>query len=93
MLEWLHKVLVWYIGEHMVSIINTNNGIKEFTFGYQIIIHVKYILIFGEHVKVRESLYIIRVIIWINTTPNHFHTRSVWSRHEGFGMVYRPKWH
>ena len=56
MLEWLHEVLVWYIGEHTVSIINTKNGIKESKFGYQIIIHVKYILIFGGHVKVRESL-------------------------------------
>jgi hypothetical protein len=43
-----------YIGESMVSIFNINNGIKEPTCGYQDC-YTSEILIFGGHVKVRES--------------------------------------
>ena len=41
----------------MVSIINTNNDIKEPTCGHQNC-NTNQILIFCEYVKVRESLYI-----------------------------------
>ena len=59
MLDWC------ILGECMVSINNIYNVIKEPTHEYQ---NYNYgqILIFGEYVKVRKSLYI-RVTIWVNT--------------------------
>ena len=82
-------MLVWYIGEGMVSITNINNGIKEPTCGYQ-----KYnssqILIFDGYVKVRESLYT-QVIIWVNTSLNHIDTREILPGYQASCMVYRPE--
>ena len=49
------------------------------------------IFIFGGHLKVRESLYT-RVIIWVNTTLNHFDTRAILPEVESSCMVERPKW-
>ena len=45
-------ILVWYIGECMVSLININSGIKEPTYGYQIC-NTTQMLTFGGYVKVR----------------------------------------
>ena len=39
----------------------------------------------------RESLYT-RVIIWVNTTLNHFDTRAILPEVESSCMVERPKW-
>ena len=83
-------MLVSYIGECMVSMINTNNGITEPTLGYQNC-SASHILIFGAYVKVRESLYT-RVIIWINTTLNHIDARGILPRYEGSCMLYRPEY-
>ena len=35
-------MLVWYIGEQMVSIINIDNDIKELTIDMKIIMQIKY---------------------------------------------------
>ena len=35
-------MLVWYIGEQMVSIINIDNDIKELTIDMKIIMKIKY---------------------------------------------------
>ena len=50
-----------------------NNGIKQPTCRYQNC-NTSQILIFGGYVKVRESSYT-RVIIWVNTIPDHIDTR------------------
>ena len=84
-------MLVCYIGECMVSLININSGIKEPTHGYQIC-NTTQILIFGGYVKVRESLYA-RVIAWVNAILNHIDTRVDIPRYESSCMVYRPKWY
>ena len=56
-------VLVWYIGECMISLmIDINNGIKELTHGYQNC-NTNQIMIFGGYLKAWESLYT-QVIIW-----------------------------
>ena len=70
----------------MVSIININNGIKEPTSGYQNYITTQ-ILIFGGHVKVRESLFI-RVIIWVYTISNHINTMAILPRYDYSCMIY-----
>ena len=75
----------------MVSIINFNHGIKEPTHGYQNS-NTSQILIFGEYVKVRESLYT-QVIIWVDNIMNHIDTRVILPRYEGLYIVYRPKWY
>ena len=75
----------------MVSIINILNGIKEPTYRYQNC-NTTQILIFGEYVEVRESLYI-QVVIWFNTILNHIVTRAVVPRYQGFCMVYVPAWY
>ena len=79
-----------YIGECMVSIINTNNGIKEPTSGYQNCLTIQ-MLIFGGHLKMRESFYA-RVITWVNTILNLIDARVVLSRYEDSCMVYRPEY-
>ena len=43
-------VLVWYTGECMVSVINSNEGIKEPTHGYQDC-NTTHILVFGAYVQ------------------------------------------
>ena len=47
-------MLVWELGEQMVSIINIHNSIKEPTIGVNIIIKNQ-ILTSGGYVKVRET--------------------------------------
>ena len=54
-----------YIGECMELRININDGIKEPTWGYQNCNTIQ-ILIFGGHVKVRESYYT-QIITWVKT--------------------------
>ena len=49
-------VIVRYIGESMVSIINVNAGIKECIHGHQNY-NTRQILIFGAYHMVRQSLY------------------------------------
>lgn len=71
-------VLVWYIGECMLSIINIDNDINELTYGHQNC-HTIHIVITTMHVgyaKVGESLYP-WVVIWVNTILNHVHTRVI----------------
>ena len=82
-------MLVWYIGEGMVSITNINNGIKEPTCGYQNY-NSSQILIFDGYVKVSESLYT-QVIIWVNTSLNHIDTREILPGYQASCMVYRPE--
>ena len=48
-------ILVWYIGECMVSLININSGIKEPTHGYQIC-NTTQILIFGGYVNINSGI-------------------------------------
>ena len=66
-----------YVGECMVSTINTNNG-KEPPCGYQNC-DPNGILIFGEYAKVRESFRTL-VIIWVKTILNHIETRAILPR-------------
>ena len=75
-----------HISECMVLIIHINHGIKEHTCEYQNC-NTSQILIFGEHVKRRKSLYT-RATIWVNIIINHINTVF---RYEGSCMVYRPK--
>ena len=56
----------------MVSIINTNNGIKEPIRRYQNY-NISQILIFDGYVKVKESLNV-QIDFWINTILNHINT-------------------
>ena len=72
-------VYMWCI----VAIINTDNGIKEPTHGYQNCT-TSQLWIFGGYIKVRESLST-WVIIWTST---HFDTRAILPRYEGYCMVY-----
>ena len=78
-------------GECMVSVINSNNRIKEPTHGYQNC-HTSQLLIFVGYVKARESLYT-RVIIWVDTILYHINTRAILPRYEGSCMLYRPEWY
>ena len=80
-----------YIGECVVTIINTDNGIKEPTSGYQNCLNIQ-MLIFGGYLKIRDSLYA-RVITWVNTILNHIDARVVLSGYEDSFMVYRPEWY
>jgi hypothetical protein len=77
-------MLVWYIGECIVSIntIIIINGIKEPTCRYQNS-NTSQIFIVGGYVKVRESLYT-RVIIWVSNILNHIDSRVIFSRCECF---------
>ena len=59
--------------------------------GITIVIPIKY-WCFGGYVKVRKSLYT-RVIIWVNTIPNHIDTRVILPRYESSCMGYRPEWY
>lgn len=83
-------MLVWYIGECKVSIINMNNGIKGPTCGYhncnstQKSIH-------GRYVKVKESFHTL-VIICFDTILDHVHIREISPRYEGSYMVYKSKY-
>ena len=72
-------MLVWYIGECMLSITNVNNDIKEPTCGFQNCT-TNPLLIVGEYAKVRQSLYNIL---------NHIDTRVNSPRCENLCMVYR----
>ena len=47
------------------------------------------ISLFGEYLKVRESLHT-QFIIWVNSL-NHVDTRVISPRSEGFWIAYRPK--
>lgn len=51
-------MLDWYdiIDECIISVINVDNGMKEPTRGYEYY-YTNQILIFGEYLKVKESLY------------------------------------
>jgi hypothetical protein len=69
-----------------ISIINTTHGIKEPTFGYQNY-NTAQILVFGGHVKVRESL-CTQVIIWVSIIPNHINTMAILPRYEYSCMIY-----
>jgi hypothetical protein len=76
-------VLVYYVGESMVQIINIiYNGIKEPTCGYQNYNYNK-ILIVVVYIKVRESL-CTRAIISINTILKHVDIREILPRYEGY---------
>ena len=77
---WSKPMLVWYISECVVSIMNINNGIKELTCGYQNC-NTSQVLIFGGYVKGRESLSTL-VIIWVNTIVNHIDIRATLTRYE-----------
>ena len=82
-------MLVWYIAECMVSIININNGIKKSLRVYRKC-NINQMLTFGGYVKARKSLYN-RVIAWVNTILNHSEARAILPRCEGsirFCMVY-----
>ena len=69
-------MLVYYIGESMVPIINIDYyGIKELTRGYQNCDYNQ-ILICSVYVKVREWL-CTQVIIWIDTILKHIDTREI----------------
>ena len=80
-----------YIGESMVLIINMNNGIKEPIRGYQNC-NLNQILMFGEYVKMRESLYT-RDIVWVNTILNHIDIRMILPSYESSCMMCTPKWY
>ena len=84
-------MLVWYIGECMVAIININSGIKTHAMGIEIVIPIKYWYLVGGHVKVRENLCISKLLLFGNTILNHMHIRAVLLRYGGSCMVYRPK--
>lgn len=73
----------------MISLINTNYGIIEFTCEYQIR-STNQILIFGGYVEVKVSVYP-QVFSWINTILDYIDTRIILSRYEGFCMICRPK--
>ena len=73
-------MLVWYVGECMVSIINIKIGrsknlplsIPNYS--------ANQLLTFSRYsVKVRDSLYT-TVIIWVNITLNHIDTRTILPR-------------
>ena len=80
-----------YIGESMVLIINMNNSIKEPIRGYQNC-NLNQILMFGEYVKMRESLYT-RDIVWVNTILNHIDIRMILPSYESSCMMCTPKWY
>ena len=67
-------MLVLYVSECVVSIMNINNDIEELTGGHQNC-NTGQILIFGWYVKGKESLYTL-VIILVNTIVNHIDTRA-----------------
>ena len=71
-------MLVWYIGECIISVMNINIDVKDPTHGYQ---HCNtfQILIYDGYVKVRESWYT-QVIIWVNTILHHSDTRVILPR-------------
>ena len=79
-----------YIGECSGTDISINSGIEEPNHEYQNG-DTSQILIFGEYVTVRESLYT-RVVFWLNTILNHIDTRTILPKYEGCCMVHRPKW-
>ena len=83
--------MVWYIGECMVSIIDINKVIKEYTHGCQNC-NTSQILIIGGYLTVRVCLYI-WVIIWGNIILYHIDTREMLPRHEGSCTVYRSNWY
>ena len=63
-------MFVWYIGECMVPIINSNNGIKESTRGYQNC-NTSQIFIFGEYVKV------IKTIVYLSYYLGQYHFKPL----------------
>ena len=64
----------------MVSLINTNNGVKEPTHGYQIC-NTNQILILDGSVKSREALHT-RVIIWVTIILNHIDIGAILPRYQ-----------
>ena len=86
MRKCLPPVLVWYIGECMVSIIDSINIIKKLACGYKNC-NITQILILGDYVKAREYLNT-QVIIWVNTILFHIDTRMILLRYEDSCMVY-----
>ena len=71
------------LGECMMSVIKINNNITDPTCEsrYQYC-NVEENSVFDGCVKARESLYT-QVIIWVNTSLNHFNTRTILPRYEG----------
>jgi hypothetical protein len=59
----------------MELIMNTNNGVKKLTQGYQNW-NTSQILVFGEYVEMRKSFYT-QVIIWVNNILNHVDIRAL----------------
>ena len=80
-------MLVWHVGECMVSIININLSFKEHIHRYQDC-NTSQILMFGWYVKARESLYT-QVIIWVYIIMDLVDTWVILFRHEGCCIVYR----
>ena len=68
-------MLVWCIGECMVSIINIKNDIKELTRRYQNC-NSSQKLIFGGCLEVRESFYT-QANIWVTTILSHIDSRAI----------------
>ena len=69
---WFGPMLVWYIGECMVIIININDGIKEYACGCQNS-NMNQILIFDGYDK-GERIFIFWVILWVKTILDHIDT-------------------
>ena len=66
-------MLVWYIGECTVIIININNGINEPTCGW----------LFGGYIKMRESLFLAK-FFYSNNILNHIDTSVILRRMKVF---------
>lgn len=84
-------MLVWYMGECMVSTMNINNGIIEPT-------HIHWKLGYESNVdiwwcRVRDSSYAL-VIIWDNIwVVYHIDTRMILPGLEVSSMAYRHEWY
>ena len=83
-------MLVWYIGECMVSTMNINNDVIEPTHMHQKLQYESDIDIWWV-CPVRDSLYTM-VIIWVDTSLNHIDTRMNLLGLEVSSMAYRPEW-
>ena len=82
-------MLVQYIGEYTVSIINVNHDIQVPTCGYQSC-NTSQITVLNGDAKMRDSLYA-RVIVWVNTILKDIDTRAILPRYESSCIVNKPK--
>lgn len=81
------EVEIQWLGECMVWVFKSNNGIKESTPWVSKYLNFSQTVMFGGYVKVRDCLYT-QVLFQVNTMIlNHIDTRAIFPTYEGSCMI------